>query len=197
MFYPQIYEKITIVPRVNSAKALRGGTNRAGKSPAGFIRPPNARSPAAMPSESARGCPFPDQSVTIPLAISLVIQYCSSFTRRSSVAGPLRLFRIKKHMLQRPMLPGSVQGNINFPGCQNLLHADGNAQFRHTHQVPPLIAEFFLRCPGMNRCCRASADNSRTWARIRRIVVNNLRKYFLFHEEIWRQSFIQSSNNRN
>ena len=108
----------------------------------------------------------------------------------------LRLFRIKKHMLQRPMLPGPVQGNINFPGCQNLLHADGNAQFRHTHQVPPLIAEFFLRCPGMNRCCRASADNSRTWARIRRIVVNNLRKYFLFHEEIWRQSFIQSSNNR-
>ena len=68
-------------------KALAGGTNRAGKSPAGFIRQPNARLPAAMSSESASVCPSPDQSVTIPFAMSLVIQYCRSFTRRSRVAG--------------------------------------------------------------------------------------------------------------
>ena len=178
---------------MNSAKHWRAGQTVPGNTP------PNARLPAAMSSESTRGCPFPDQSVTIPLAMSLVIPghtILQIFHPAEQSRRPLRPLRIKKHMLQRPMLPGPVQGNVNFPGCQNLLHADGNAQFRHTHQVPPLIAEFFLRCPGMNRCCRASADDSRTWARIRRIVVNNLRKYFLFYEEIWRQSFIQSSNNR-
>ena len=180
---------------MNSAKHWRAGQTVPGNPPPGLSArrmrgslPPCHQNP---PVSALSGSVSHDSFSDVAGHTILQIFHPAEQSRRL-----LRLFRIKKHMLQRPMLPGPVQGNINFLGCQNLLHADGNAQFRHTHQVPPLIAEFFLRCPGMNRCCRASADDSRTWARIRRIVVNNLRKYFLFYEEIWRQSFIQSSNNR-
>ena len=171
---------------MNSAKHWRAGQTVPGNPPPGL-------------SARRMRAPLPPCHRNPPGAALFLISRSRSLWRYRwsySIVALLPGGAASPAMLQRPMLPGSVQGNINFPGCQNLLHADGNAQFRHTHQVPPLIAEFFLRCPGMNRCCRASADNSRTWARIRRIVVNNLRKYFLFREEIWRQSFIQSSNNR-
>ena len=53
-----------------------------------------------------------------------------------------------QHMLQRPALPRAVQRDIHLPGRQYLLHAHGDAPFRHSRQIAALVAEGIDR-PGL------------------------------------------------
>ena len=53
-----------------------------------------------------------------------------------------------QHMLQRPALPWAVQRDIHLFRRQYLLHAHGDAPFRHSRQIAALVAEGIDR-PGL------------------------------------------------